>query len=115
MIALTILGIYLLTLPLTSWILYLAAMNLERQKDEGKLTDVSEAWGASWVWFAFVQDAILTATWGTVLFLDWPRELTFTKRLQRYHVTAAGTWRNSFAEWFCVNLLNGGDNSGRHC
>lgn len=108
-------GLYLLTLPYTSWALYLAVMNLERQEDEKTLTSVSKAWSWPLVIVALIQDLILTWTWGTLLFLDPPRwgEWTFTKRLQRYHVT--GGWRDKFATWFCTQLLNGGDNSGKHC
>ena len=104
---------YLLTLPVTSWVLYLAAMHLIRQKDGAPKVAATLA-KVLWVPF-LVQDWILNATWGSVLFMDLPRELTLTARLKRYHKDHPGTWRDVRARWICDGLLNHYDPKGKHC
>jgi hypothetical protein len=62
---------------------------------------------------ALVMDMIFNLIPATVIFLDPPRELLFTKRLDRYEAEDAG-WRYTVAVWICKNLLNPFQQGG-HC
>ena len=65
---------------------------------------------------AYLLDMAYQLTWGTILFLDFPRELTFTARLKRYRQGGGyAVFQRRFAGWFCETLLNPYDPSGKHC
>jgi hypothetical protein len=53
---------------------------------------------------AYVMDVLFNIFIATLLFLDLPREWTFTERLERYK--AEGGWRAGLARWICSNLLD---------
>ena len=103
----------LYALTVASWVLYLAVMNLARYRD--RMHPVAKAHAYALLGFALAVDLVLTVVVGTLLFLDWPRELTLTARLKRYHAEAAGTWRDSVARWICQHLLDQFDPDGDHC
>jgi hypothetical protein len=62
---------------------------------------------------AVVMDVIFNLIPATIIFLDLPHELLFTKRLDRYEAEGAG-WRYTLALWICQNLLNPFQQGG-HC
>jgi hypothetical protein len=49
-----------------------------------------------------VLDVAFNLTFGTVMYVEIPRELLFTARCRR-HKRGDG-WRKNLAEWFCHNL-----------
>ena len=55
---------------------------------------------------------LLNLTLGTILFLELPRSLQFTKRCQRH--MADHTWRGRQARWWCKNWLDPFEEGG-HC
>jgi hypothetical protein len=62
---------------------------------------------------AVVMDVIFNLIPATIIFLDPPRELLFTQRLDRYEAEDSG-WRYTLALWICQNLLNPFQQGG-HC
>lgn len=53
---------------------------------------------------ALFLDVFFNIFIATVLFLDLPREWTFTQRLDRYKPDHG--WRGRLARWICANLLD---------
>jgi hypothetical protein len=51
------------------------------------------------------------------IFLDLPKELLFTGRLQRYREDREylWTWRSRWADFICEHILNPFDPRGKHC
>jgi hypothetical protein len=111
-VLLTIGGIFMLFY--VTWALYLSVMHLVSRRDA--LTTPAKAFAYPLIVVALVIDVIFNVTFGSVLFVDAPREWLFTHRLNRY-VFAPGktTWRGRLAEWLCANLLDPFDPSGCHC
>lgn len=97
-----------------TWIFYLAVMNLARARDNGTLSKVAYVFGLPVLYVGLFFDALVTIFVGTILFLDLPRELTLTGRLQRLS-KKPDTWRGKLAIWICRNLLDTFDPSGDHC
>lgn len=62
---------------------------------------------------AVLMDVFFNLVPATVIFLDLPRELLFTKRLERYKAQGVG-WRYTVARWICQNLLDPFQQGG-HC
>lgn len=62
---------------------------------------------------AVLMDMIFNLIPATIIFMDPPHELMFTKRLDRYEQLGQG-WRYWTAIWICQNLLNPFQ-SGGHC
>lgn len=62
---------------------------------------------------AVIMDVIFNLVPATVIFLDPPRELLFTQRLDRYEAQGSG-WRYTVAVWICKNMLNPFQQGG-HC
>lgn len=62
---------------------------------------------------AVLMDVVFNLIPATLIFLDPPRELLFTHRLDRYEAQSAG-WRSTLARWICQNLLDPFQQGG-HC
>lgn len=62
---------------------------------------------------AVVMDVIFNLIPATIIFLNLPRELLFTQRLDRYEEEGSG-WRYRIAIWICQNMLNPFQQGG-HC
>ena len=62
---------------------------------------------------ALLMDVVFNIIPATVIFLDLPRELLFTYRLDRYEAEGSG-WRYRVALWICRYLLNPFQQGG-HC
>lgn len=65
---------------------------------------------------ALGMDLIFNLLFATVLLLDWPREATFTQRLNRYKAGDSGwlNWRTRVAVWICRYMLDPFQQGG-HC
>ena len=96
------------------WVLYLAVMNLAAHRHT--MGPVAKAHAYVLLGIALVFDAVLNAVVGTIIFLDWPREWTLTRRLQRYlRDPQAKLWRINRARWLCDKLLDQFAPGGKHC
>lgn len=95
------------------WLFYLAVMILKQAKDNGIISKPALLLGTPVLIIGYIIDAIVNFTVMSVLFLEPPFELTVTKRLCR-HLESRG-WKYKIAFWFCSNLLDTFDPSGKHC
>jgi len=102
-------GIYLFVV---TWVLYLAVMNLRRNRD--KLTPAAKVIAYPVAFIGVLVDAVFNIILGTLFFLELPKEWLFTHRLER-HIKESLGYRKRFARWFCVNLLDPFDPDGVHC
>lgn len=104
------LGLYLLFY--VTWLFYVAFMHIKEHQEQNK-----EALGYLWYGVApffavaLVFDIIFNFVWGTIIFLEPPKELLFTARCSR-HIKGAGR-RQRIAYWLCTHLLNPYDKD--HC
>ena len=94
------------------WVFYLAVMALKRSRDEGRLTGAPYVLAWPVLIVGYVLDFYVTVIPGTIVFLDRPREGTFTARLKRY-AKQPGTWRFTLTVWF-ASLLDRFDPDGYH-
>jgi hypothetical protein len=91
------------------WVLFLASMTLKR----GGVNPDAQWVALLVVYLTLAVDAVYTVLYGTIVFLDVPREWTFTERLERYQGT--GGWRGRIAGHVCRVLLDWADPAGCHC
>lgn len=96
------------------WALYVLIMGIYRAKLDGRLTGVLLFLSWPWYMLGLTVDFISQMTIATLVFMDLPRELLVTTRLQRYMREGPG-WRRSVAGWVCDNLLDVFDPTGSHC
>lgn len=100
-------GLYLL------FLLYIVVMGLYRAHLQKRLGRTLKVLGAPVLMVGALMDVLVNLTLATIVFLDIPRELMLTMRLQRY--MRGGGWRRSWANWLCAKLLDPFDPSGSHC
>jgi hypothetical protein len=96
---------------LTTWIFYLAIMNLKRNRSE--ITFVAKLFAYPTVVVGWLWDCVFNIVVGTILFLELPRELLFSERCERH--LKDDSWRGREARFWCRNLLDPFDPSGIHC
>lgn len=89
---------------------FLAVMALKSKWDS--LYTVTKVIALPGVIAAALLDIGFNWTIAVVLFLDLPREATFSQRLGRY--VPLQTWRGTLARWICSRLLDPFDVGG-HC
>ena len=105
--------LYLYLLFYGTWIFYVAFMHLKEHEHE-----VKDKLGILWYGlapifiFALLLDVLFNFIWGTIIFLEIPRELLFTSRCQR-HLKESQGWRLRNAHFVCTYLLNPFD--PEHC
>ena len=98
----------ILAIAIGSWIvlgaLFLGYPTVQRLKEHrDQLGWISKVPVYFALFFGILADVIFNATWGTVVFREWPKEWTFSERLQR-HVNNPRA-----AKWiFRVNLIDPG-------
>lgn len=95
----------------TMWPLYLAGMNLKRNKD--KLTWETKIIAYPLFVFGLFWDMIFNFTYGTIIYIEIPKELLFTARCERHLKTKS--FRGKIAHWHCSKWLNPFDPDGTHC
>ena len=86
----------------TMWPLYLAGMNMKRNRD--KLTWETKLVAYPVFAFGLLWDVVFNMIYGTVVYLEIPREGLFTKRCQRH--LKSTDWRQKVAHWHCHVWLN---------
>lgn len=94
------------------WLFYLAVMNLDRAKREGRLSKPALFFGYP-ILIAGLMIDLLCNLLVSVPFLDLPRETTVTARLKRYAKGSEG-WRKRFTLWFADDMLGDFDPTGKH-
>lgn len=104
--------LFILLLPLV-WTFYLAVMHLDTARRQGTLTTAAKIAGYPVLLAGLAIDAAFNATWGSLIFLEPPRELLFTARVSRLNDDTG--WRGRLACWICLELLDPFDPRGRHC
>lgn len=97
------------------WVFYLAVMALMRARDAGTLSKPAYILGLPVLWIGLLIDFLVNVFVMSILMLEMPSEGTVTSRLSRLQAEEADTWRGKFATWFCVNLLDTFDPTGKHC
>ena len=96
------------------WCMYLAVMNLKRAVDNGTMTKPAYVLGYPLLIVGFILDVLFNWVFGTVMFLELPKNGVFTSHLNRHYKKY--TWRGKMATWICENLLNTFDPSPHgHC
>lgn len=106
--------VLLVVAPWILWALYVMVMGVYRAHLARRLTTTAKILAAPWVVFGFAVDVLVNITLASVIFLEPPRDLLVTSRLQR-HVTTTNGWRRDLAVWICNHLLDVFDPSGNHC
>jgi hypothetical protein len=96
------------------WVLYVFTMAIYRAKLSKRLGKVSMVLALPFVLLAVIVDFVANMTVATVVFLDVPRDLLVTARLQRY-IRLGYSWRCRLAHAICHNLLDIFDPTGNHC
>ena len=96
------------------WVFYLAVMCLWRAHKQGAISKPAIAPAYLTLAIGAVIDCLVNVTIMSVLFMELPRQLLVTQRLQ-YHIKHGDGWRKSLARWICRNYLNAFDPTGDHC
>lgn len=104
--------IFILSLPSiwVLWILYVAMMRLRQVRDAGKLTLAMKVLGYPWLVIGLFIDLVLNVVLGSIVFVEFPREMTLSERLWRHSQESTG-YRQKLAELIRVNLLDAIDPS----
>ena len=96
------------------WAMYVLVMGIYRAHLAKRLTAVTLCLSAPFIVVGYLMDVIANLTVASLVFLEPPRELLVTSRLQRY-VAQENGWRFRIADWICNHLLDVFDPSGNHC
>ena len=102
--------IYLLLSPWILWIIFAAVMRLKQVREAGKLTLAMKVFGYPALALGLAVDFVVNVVFGTLVFLQLPREFTLSRRLWKLSTGEAG-WRQRWALWLRVNLLDAIDPS----
>jgi len=101
-----------------TWIYYVAVMHLASLRDQYRTRGEKPpflfrwfAWPAAYLFL--VVDVLFNAVYGTILFLEVPREWLFTDRVSRWN--DSDDWRGDLARLICRQLLDPADPTRRHC
>jgi hypothetical protein len=89
-------------------------MGIYRAHLDDRLTGINKTLAIPVVAVAIILDILANITIATVVFLDLPRELLITTRLQKYMKKDTG-WRKKIAKYLCDHILDPFDPRGNHC
>lgn len=96
------------------WYAYILVMGLYRANLDNRLNKFTFILALPALAAGYVMDIITNIFIASFIFLEPPKELLVTARLQRY-IKGPVTWRRDRALWICTNLLDYFDPSGKHC
>ena len=96
------------------WAMYVLVMGIYRAHLSKRLTAVTLCLSSPFIAAGYLMDVVANLTIASLVFLEPPRELLVTSRLQRY-VAQENGWRFRIANWICNHLLDVFDPSGNHC
>lgn len=96
------------------WYAYILVMGLYRAHLDKRLTKFTTILALPALVIGYAMDILANIFIASLVFLELPKELLVTTRLQRY---AKGpiNWRRDRANWICTNLLDLFDPTGNHC
>ncbi len=102
----------------TTWVFYLALVNVQKVEEAGQLPTIAKFFALPLLAFGVGLDWLLNTTVGSLLFWEWPqwfnrREFLLTTRLERWHNDTG--WRGKRARWICTNFLDRFAPGGIHC
>ena len=116
MTPLTVAGFYL-GLMYVTWLLFVAVMGFRAAKLAGRLPVAVYVLALPALVVGVLLDAALQIV-STPIWLDLPRHLLLTERLDRYlsvtSPTGLNKYRQAVAKWVCTNMLDIFE-SGGHC
>jgi hypothetical protein len=95
------------------WGLFLAVMNLKQARDAATLPRAALIAGIPLLWVGYLLDFVLNVTLASLLFLEPPREMTLSKRFQRWSRQQPGR-RQRIAFHALSLFLHPFDRSGGH-
>ena len=93
--------------------LYACVMRLKQVRDAGKLTLAMKVFGYPALFVGLAIDFVVNVVFGTLVFLQLPREMTLSTRLWRLS-NGEPSWRQRWALWIRTQLLDSIDPSGIH-
>jgi hypothetical protein len=93
--------------------LYLLVMPLKRNQQAGNLTIEEKVLGYPWVVVMLVVDFAFNVVFGTLIFLELPKQLLLTTRLDE--MLSRTGWRKDVAHYICTRYLDRFDPDGKHC
>lgn len=95
------------------FILYVASIGMIRAHFEKKITGI--LWGlcVPFVALSWLFDVLHNVILFSIIFVEYPKQLTVTKRLKR-HIDKAG-YRGWLARYICKSILSPFDHTGDHC
>lgn len=96
------------------WAMYVLIMGVYRAYLAKRLTLVTLSLSAPFIAMGYIMDVVANVTIASIVFLEAPRELLVTTRLDR-HVAQGRGWRSELAGWICDHLLDVFDPTGNHC
>ena len=95
------------------WVLFIVFAYAKERYQKEKRDNVRIAYEVFFIIFAAI-DTVLNLLYGTIVFLDIPREATLTRRLKRILSTyTSSSWRWRLARFFCTRLIEPWDKN--HC
>jgi hypothetical protein len=97
-----------------TFLLYGFVMAVSRAKLNNTLSPGIKFFSYPWYFIGLLLDFSLNVFWGTLVFLQPPRDVLLTGRLIRIKKTGQG-WRLKLATWICEELLDPLDPKGCHC
>ncbi|MGJ7613940.1 MULTISPECIES: hypothetical protein [unclassified Variovorax] len=104
---------WLLLSPWILWVLYAAVMRLKQVRDAGKLTTAMKVFGYPALFVGLAVDFVVNVVFGTLVFLQFPHEMTLSRRLWKLSNGDEG-WRKNWAYWIRSQLLDSIDPEGVH-
>lgn len=110
---LAMLAIGMLALLYATYLHFAAVMNLMRVREANELTVAAKVLGYPMLYIGLVLDFLFNITWGSLLFLELPKELLFSGRVTRL-VATDKEWRGRLALWARQQLLDNVDPHGVH-
>ncbi len=95
------------------WGAFIMAMALKRAQENRKLNFWTKILAYPYIAIFLATDFLFNVSVGSLMFLKFPQNLLFTKRLNRY-IKGTG-WRKKMALGICQMLLDNFDPDGTHC
>ena len=105
--------LYVFSIAYIFWCFYLMYSAFKAAQDAGRIIPTI----AKWLFYplllaGLLLDVVYNATFGSLMFLEFPRTWTLTARCSS-HLKEDG-WRGAEARWLCKNLLDPFQTGG-HC
>lgn len=94
------------------WVMFVCVMRLKMLREAGQLTTAMKVFGYPTLAVGLVLDLFVNVVFGSLVFLEIPREFTLSSRLWR--LSNGEGWRAKVALAIRVGLLDAIDPAGVH-